>query len=129
MLALGALVGQSAGRGCGLASYCPDPLVRVDVSDAAPGDFSDPGGGARGEKYDIAPAAVLVVGGSYERVGQLYERVPVGQREGPWVAEFVLGLLVELLPPADPGWGDVDDAVADRLFHDADQNGDGVLDR
>nr|WP_229926978.1 hypothetical protein [Streptomyces rubradiris] len=34
-LALGALVGQSVGCGCGLAAHGPDPLVGVDVLDAA----------------------------------------------------------------------------------------------
>lgn len=47
--ALGALVGQPAGRGCGLTAHGPDPLGGVDVSDAAAGDLSDPCGGARGE--------------------------------------------------------------------------------
>ncbi|MDQ1034817.1 hypothetical protein QFZ75_001233 [Streptomyces sp. V3I8] len=31
--AFGALVGQSAGRGCGLTPYGPDPLAGVDVTD------------------------------------------------------------------------------------------------
>ncbi|MEV6810291.1 hypothetical protein [Streptomyces sp. NPDC051132] len=34
-LAFGAFVGQAAGCGCGLAAYGPDPLVGVDVLDAA----------------------------------------------------------------------------------------------
>lgn len=54
---------------------------------------------------------------------------PSRQGEGPRVAEFVLGLFVELLPAGHPGGVDGDDAVADRLLHDANQYGDGVLDR
>nr|WP_229879788.1 hypothetical protein [Streptomyces daghestanicus] len=34
-LAFGALVGQAAGCGCGLAPHGPDPLVGVDVLDVA----------------------------------------------------------------------------------------------
>ncbi|WP_250293284.1 hypothetical protein [Streptomyces atroolivaceus] len=128
-LALGALVGQSAGCGCGLAAYGPDPLVGVDVLDAAAGDFADPGGGARGEDDDVSPSAVLVVGGGHERVGQLKEGVPVGQGQRAEITKFVLGLLVESLPAGHAGGVDANDAVPDGLFHDADQDGDGVLDR
>ncbi|MFD4606441.1 hypothetical protein ACFWPQ_51655 [Streptomyces sp. NPDC058464] len=41
-------------------------------------------------------------------------RTALGMR--PWAEEFVLGLLVELLPAGHPGGVDLDDAVADCLF-------------
>jgi hypothetical protein len=69
------------------------------------------------------------VGGGHERVGQCEEGLPVGQGQRAWVEEFVLGLLVELLPAGHPGGVDLDDAVTDCLLHDADQDGDGVLHR
>lgn len=88
-LAFGAFVGESSGCGCGLAPYRPDPLGGVDVCDPATGDFPDPGGGARGEEDDFASAAVVVVRSGDECVGQADKSVPVGQGEGPGVAEFV----------------------------------------
>lgn len=98
-LALGALVGQPAGCGCGLAPYGPDPLVGVDVPDAAARELADPRGRARGEDDHVSPAAVLVVRGGHERVGQRHEGLPVGQSQRPWVVEFVLGLFVEFCQP------------------------------
>lgn len=95
----GALVDEAARGGGGPAPYGPNPVRGVDVPDAAAGNLADAGGGTRGEEDDIAPAPVLIVGGGYERVSQLNQRLPVGQGQRTRDEELVLGLLVELLPP------------------------------
>jgi hypothetical protein len=62
------------------------------------------------------------MGCGHECVSQRDESLPVGQSQRAWVEEFVLRLLVELLPARDPGRVDLDDAVTDCLFHDADED-------
>ncbi|MFI6422496.1 hypothetical protein ACIBG6_34505 [Streptomyces sp. NPDC050842] len=127
-LALRPLVDEATRRRGGLAPDGPDPGVGVDVPDSAAGDLADSLGRAGDEADDIAPGSVLVMGGGHECVGQLDERFPAGQGECSRVEEFILGLLVELLPARHTGRVDLDVAVPDRLLHDADQDGDGVLD-
>jgi hypothetical protein len=58
--ALGALVGEAAGRGRGLAADGPCPVVRVDVTDATAGYFADACSGAGGGDDDVAPASVMI---------------------------------------------------------------------
>ncbi|MDT0353100.1 hypothetical protein [Pseudonocardia charpentierae] len=128
-LALGAFVDQPAGRGGGLAADGPEPALGVDVDCAAAGDLADAGGGGGGEHDDVAPAAVLVGRAGDEGVGEGLQRAPVGQGEAARVVELVLDALVLVLPAADAGGIAIDDAVAQRLFHDAYEHGQGVLDR
>src|SRR6516165_7449263 len=102
-LAFCALVDESAGAwGC-LPPDRPDPGVAGDVSTPDAGHFSDPGGGARGEDDDIAPASEVIGRPDDERRGQVAERLPVGQRQGARVIELVFGSLVITLPSDDAG--------------------------
>jgi hypothetical protein len=48
------------------------------------------------------------MGCGHECVSQRDESLPVGQSQRAWVEEFVLRLLVELLPARDPGRVDLD---------------------
>jgi hypothetical protein len=128
-LAFRALVDEPAGAWCCLPPDRPGPGVAVNVGAPDAGHFTDPGGGARGEDYDIAPALEVIGRLDNERRGQVAERLPVGQRQCARVIELVFGALVIALPAHDAGGISVHDPVSDRLFHDPDQNGQAVLDR
>ncbi|MFE7039655.1 hypothetical protein ACFU9X_09440 [Streptomyces atratus] len=126
--AFGVLVGESAGCGGGLSADGPDPVLGVDVAGADAGDLADAGGGRGGEDDDLAPSSVVVVGSVGECLGEAEQGGPVAQGEGAGVVEFVLGLFVLALPAGDSGGVDGDDPVADGLFHEADEDGEAVLD-
>jgi hypothetical protein len=86
--------------------------------------------GAAGEQHYVTPD--LVVAGRLldERGGQLHERIPVRKSQGTRIVEFVLNPVVQPLPALDSRWvAALDDLVTARLFHDANENREAVLDR
>jgi hypothetical protein len=80
-LAFCAFVDESARAWCCLSPDRPGPGVAIDVSTPDAGHFADPGGGARSEDDDIAPALEVIGRPGNERRGQVTERLPVGQRQ------------------------------------------------
>lgn len=76
---------------------------RLEDEAVQPGPDPVPAPGGGGEEKDVSPAAILVVGDGHQCVGQLDESLPMGQRQCAGIEEFVLGLLVELLPAGDAG--------------------------
>ncbi|WP_157181911.1 hypothetical protein [Nocardia testacea] len=126
---LGAFVLHAARRGGCLTTHSPRPGVSVDIADTAAGHLADSGRRARSEDHHVTPSAVPICRTLNERISKRCQGCPVREREGPQVVEFVLDLLVQLLPATHPSRIGLPKPVPYCLFHHAHQYGKAVLHR